>query len=151
MTWLYRGKKVTEDDLVGSVAFVYVIQHKKTGKRYFGKKRLRRKVKRKPLKGKKRARVSYIESDWQTYYGSNEALQREVQEQGGQAFTRTILRLCKTLSESSYFEAKIQFEHDVLFYPEKYYNRWVVCKLRSDHFKHLHGKTGQDDLSSDDE
>jgi hypothetical protein len=135
MTWLYKGKKVTEVDLVGYVAFTYVIQHKETGKRYFGKKRLRRKVKRKPLKGKKRVRVSYTESDWQTYYGSNEALQREVEEQGGQAFIRTILRLCKTLSESSYYEAKVQFEHDVLLHPDKFYNEWISCRLRSSHFR----------------
>ena len=135
MTWFYRGIDAEELDFSSYVAFVYCIEHDKTGKRYFGKKRLRKKVSRKPLKGKKRRRISYKESDWKDYWGSNEALQQEVEVQGAKAFTRTILRLCKTLSESSYYEAKIQFENDVLLHPDKYYNEWISCRLRSDHFK----------------
>ena len=135
MTWLYQGVDVEELDLTEYNSFVYCIEHNETGKKYFGKKRLRRKVRRKPLKGKKRSRISYKESDWRAYWGSNEVLQAEVIKQGPKAFTRTILRFCKTLSESSYYEAKEQFDNDVLFYPDKYYNEWISVRLRSSHFK----------------
>lgn len=135
--WLYKGKKVKNSDVSGFVAFVYVIENKSNGKKYFGKKRLTKKLSRKPLKGKKRKRVSYIESDWKEYWGSNETLQKEVTEVGESNFTRTILRLCRTLSESSYYEAKIQFEHDVLLNPEKYYNEWIMCKIRTSHLRGL--------------
>jgi hypothetical protein len=135
MTWLYNGRPVSDKDTDGFVAFVYVIEHTKTGRKYFGKKRLRKKVSKKPLKGKKRRRISYKESDWKDYWGSNEALQKEVAEQGPKSFTRTILRLCKTLSESSYYEAKIQFVEDVLLQPGKFYNEWISVRLRATHFK----------------
>jgi len=133
--WMFKGRPVCENDLEGKTSFVYLIEHKKTGKSYIGKKRLSRKLKRKPLKGKKRNRISYVESDWRDYFGSNDVLQAEVAEQGPKAFTRTILRLCKSLSESSYYEAKIQFDEDVLLHPDKWYNSWISCRLRSSHFK----------------
>ena len=134
LSWTYQGKRVSK---LGSdfVAFVYVIEHTASGKRYFGKKRLRKKIRRKPLKGKKRSRISYLESDWKDYWGSNEALQIEVREQGPGAFTRKIIRFCKTLSESSYYEAKVQFQEDVLLHPDRFYNQWISVRLRASHLK----------------
>jgi Kyanoviridae NAD synthetase len=138
MTWYYKGKPVTEEDVEGYVAFVYCIENTATGRLYLGKKRLRKKVSRKPLKGKKRRRISYKESDWRVYWGSNEVLQEEVKQLGPDIFTRTILRLCKTLSESSYYETKYQFEQDVLLRPKEFYNEWLAIRIRSSHLKHLH-------------
>src|ERR1700761_4593871 len=127
--WIYRGREVLDSDLEGHVAFVYCITRKSDGKRYYGKKRLLKKTTRKPLKGKKRKRVSYTPSDWRTYWGSNDVLNAEVEELGEGAFTREIIRFCKTLSESSYYEAKVQFEEDVLLYPDKFYNAWIAVKI----------------------
>lgn len=135
LSWTHQGEDIAELDLSDYVAFVYVIEHTETGKRYFGKKRLRKKIKRKPLKGKKRSRIAYLESDWRDYWGSNDLLLAEVEKLGSSAFTREILRFCKTLAESSYYEAKIQFEEDVLLHPDKFYNRWIACRLRSAHLK----------------
>ena len=135
MTWFYNGKPVTEEDVEPYKAFVYVIENIHTGRKYIGKKRLIKKISKKPLKGKKRRRIVYKPSDWQDYYGSNDVLQEEVRAQGPQAFVRTILRFCKTLSESSYHEARQQFLEDVLLHPNKYYNSWISVRLRSSHLK----------------
>lgn len=133
---MYNGKKVTDSDVEGFVAFVYVIENIKTGRKYIGKKRLTKKISRKPLKGKKRKRVSYVESDWKDYWGSNETLLNDIQlAQDKKFFKRKILRLCKTISESSYYEAKIQFVEDVLLHPDKFYNEWIMVKIRSSHLR----------------
>ena len=137
MTWLYEGREATDADLEGSVAFVYEILHKASGKRYIGKKRLFVKKTRKPLKEKKRKRVSFVESDWRDYWGSSDKLLEDVKKYGEQAFTRTILRLCKTLAESSYYEAKAQFENDALLHPDKYWNDWISVRVRTSHLRHL--------------
>ena len=137
MAWLYNGNEVRDEDLEGFVAFVYVITRKSDGKRYFGKKRLLKKVTRKPLKGKKRKRVTYSESDWRDYWGSNDDLKAEVEREGELGYTREILWFCKTLGESSYLEAKVQIINDVLLYPDRFYNQWIQLKVSSSHLKHL--------------
>lgn len=137
MTWLYEGREVTEEDLEGKVAFVYCITHLDSGKRYVGKKRLKKKTTRKPLKGKKRRRITYADSDWRDYWGSNEPLQEAVKTEGPEKFKREILRLCTTLSESSYYETKYQFEWDVLLHPDQFWNEWIMCKIRSAHLRNL--------------
>ena len=137
MAWLYNGTEVRDEDLEGFVAFVYVITRKSDGKRYFGKKRLLKKVTRKPLKGKKRKRVSYSESDWRDYWGSNDDLKAEVEREGESGYTREILWFCKTLGESSYLEAKVQFDHDVLLHPDRFWNGWIQVKVSSSHVKGL--------------
>lgn len=134
MTWIYLGKETTELDLASWVAFVYEIEHLRTGKRYFGKKRLRRKVTRKPLKGKKRKRITYQESDWRTYWGSNDILAEDIAKYGEHEFTRTIIRLCKTLAESSYYEAKAQIDNGVLL-SNNFYNDWVQLRVHRTHMK----------------
>lgn len=49
---------------------------------------------------------------------------------GNENFRREILRLCKTKSEMSYYEAKYQFETDCLMKPNEYYNGWIAVKVR---------------------
>jgi hypothetical protein len=61
-------------------------------------------------------------------------LQRLVEESGSDAYKRVILRLCKTKGEMSYFEAKEQFEKDVLL-SDNYYNEFIGCKIHSKHLK----------------
>lgn len=51
-------------------SIVYKIIYKPNGKFYYGQKVLQNKIKRKPLKGKKRNRIDYRPSDWETYCGS---------------------------------------------------------------------------------
>lgn len=128
--WLYEGKEFTDpQDYVG---FVYLIRNLKTGKEYIGKK-LVTKAATKQVKGKKKKIRK--PSDWMEYYGSNKKLQEDVQLLGPENFSRTILRLCKTKGECSYWEAKFQFDYRVLEFPEAFYNEQIMCRVHRSHLK----------------
>lgn len=132
--WYYRNIsfKETPEDYQG---FVYEITELRTGKKYIGKKNFwKPKTLPKNSKRKRRIRIR-VESDWRSYFGSSGVLNQLVEEQGEQNFKRMILKLCKTKGEMSYYEAKLQFENDVLLNDE-YYNEFIGCKI---HAKHLKG------------
>ncbi len=131
--WLYNEEEFTTEAIADNVGFVYEIYDKQTEMLYIGKKRFWSKVSKPPLKGRKRRRRSLKESDWQDYYGSSEQVKTLVEESGKDRFSRRILRLCKTLGEMSYYEAKIQFKTDALLKPEKYYNAFIGCKIHRKH------------------
>ena len=134
MEWTYDGKPVTDADLDGYVALVYLIRCTKNGKWYLGKKRLIKKTSKNPLKGKKRKRIIYSESDWRSYYGSSDELKKDLVEMGEEHFTREVLVFCKTLGASSYVEAKCQFITDCIL-DKKSYNVWISCRSRAEHLK----------------
>ena len=132
--WYYRNTsfKETPEDYQG---FVYEITELRTGKKYIGKKNFW-KPKTLPKNSKRKRRIrTRVESDWRSYFGSSGDLNQLVEEQGEQNFKRMILKLCKTKGEMSYYEAKLQFENDVLLNDE-YYNEFIGCKI---HAKHLKG------------
>jgi hypothetical protein len=108
--------------------FIYEITNLTNSKKYIGKKQMVRKIRRMPLKGKKRKRVDYIESDWKTYTGSSDALNEDIKNLGMNYFKFNILKFCNSKFELSYFEAKIQFEKDVLL-NENYYNGIINCRI----------------------
>ncbi|MAK54861.1 MAG: hypothetical protein CML17_03295 [Pusillimonas sp.] len=108
--------------------FIYEITNTLNNKSYIGKKQMVRKIKRKPLKGKKRKRIDYIESDWKTYTGSSDVLNEDIKKLGKDKFKFNILLFCNSKFELSYYEAKIQFEKDVLL-NEKYYNGIINCRI----------------------
>jgi hypothetical protein len=143
MTWLYESKEITEisDEYAG---FVYVITNKQTGRRYIGKKLAKfskttyKTVKLKNGNKKKKKIRSKIESDWQTYYGSNEELIRDVEQLGTENFTREILYYCRTKAECSYIEAREQFAHRVLE-SDDWYNGHIQIRV---HGSHIKGKLG---------
>ena len=124
--WYYRNTsfKETPEDYQG---FVYEITELRTGKKYIGKKNFW-KPKTLPKNSKRKRRIrTRVESDWRSYFGSSGVLNQLVEEQGDQNFKRVILKLCKTKGEMSYYEAKLQFENDVLLNDE-YYNEFIGCK-----------------------
>jgi hypothetical protein len=133
MTWYYKDKPFTSDMICEYVGFVYEITDLSNDKKYIGKKGLVSKRKLPPLKGQKRRRVKIIETDWQDYTGSNDVLNQLVEEYGIEKFYREILHLCKSKSEMSYYEAKLQFETDCLLKPEQYYNEFIGCKINRRH------------------
>ena len=136
--WYYRGNTnfFTEEDVGDNYGFVYCITNRATGKKYIGKKFFWSKRTLPPLKGKTRKRKKIVMSDWQDYYGSNEELKMLVEKNGKDIYHREILRLCKTKGECSYYEAKLQFENDVLL-SDEYYNDFIGCKIHASHIKHL--------------
>lgn len=108
--------------------FIYEIVNIINGKKYIGKKQMKRKIRRLPLKGKKRKRVDYVDSDWKTYTGSSDALNIDIAANGKDKFVFKILKFCNSKFELSYFEAKMQFEKDVLL-NEDYYNGIINCRI----------------------
>lgn len=135
MTWLFEGKEFDSSKIEDNVGFVYLIVHFESGRKYIGKKNFFSKKTLNPLKGKTRKRKTIKESNWQTYFGSNKTL-AEMAKNNEKGFNRSILRLCKTKGEMSYFETKFQFENDVLL-KEEYFNDFIGCKIHSSHLKHL--------------
>jgi hypothetical protein len=143
MTWTYQGSPVLElpDDCVG---FVYVITNRVSGRKYIGKKLAKfakttyRVVKLKNGTKKKKKIRSKIDSDWQTYYGSNEELNRDVAALGADQFTREIMYYCRSKAECSYIEAREQFTHKVLE-SQDYYNGQISVRVHGSHIKKLNG------------
>jgi len=132
MTWLFEEKIF--DDPEQYYGFVYEITNEANGKKYIGRKYFTRAKTLPPLKGKVRKRRSRIDSDWRTYWGSSEILKEEIKNYGEENFTRRILRLCKTKGETNYWEAKLQFEFDVLNAKlpngePAYYNENIMMKF----------------------
>ncbi len=108
--------------------FIYEIVNTVTHKKYIGKKQMVRRIKRNPLKGKKRKRISIVESDWKYYTGSSDALNIDIASMGHDKFVFKILKFCNSKFELSYFEAKEQFDRDVLL-SEDYYNGIINCRI----------------------
>ena len=133
MTWYYENNiyDKTPDDYQG---FVYIITELDTGKKYIGKKNFwRPKVLPKNSKRSRRMRTR-VESDWRGYYGSSKELQVLVEQRGGDNYKREIIRLCRTKGEMSYYEAKAQFDNDVLL-SDEWFNNFIGCKIHARHIK----------------
>lgn len=134
MTWIFEEKiiETLPEDVVG---FVYMITNKSTGRKYIGKKlskfkKIRLKTSRLKNGTKKKSKIRYeIDSDWQTYYGSNTVLSEEVKTTGSENFHRQILRYCYSKNELNYWEAKYQFDYGVL-HSDDWYNEWISVKVR---------------------
>lgn len=132
--WHYEGSVLTEipDKIIG---FIYCITNKINNRRYIGKKNFFGTKTRSIKKQQYRERV---QSDFITYYGSNDELQKDVIDHGPENFHREIIALCESKGQMSYLEAKYQFHYDVIAYPERYYNRWVMVRANANHMKPHH-------------
>ena len=127
MTWTYQNKEVLElpEDCE---AFVYLITNLTNDKKYIGKKLAKFKTTKPPLKGKKNKRRGTKESDWRTYWGSNDHLKADVLELGEGSFTREIIYYCISRGVASYLEAREQFERKVLE-TDDYYNGIINVRI----------------------
>lgn len=137
--WKYQNEIVEElpEDCVG---FVYLITNTANNRKYVGKKlakfskttyktvQLKNGTKkRKKIKGK-------VTSDWITYYGSSNELNKDIESLGKEVFTREILYYCKSKAECSYVEAREQFTRRVLE-SDDYYNNNIMCRIHGSHIK----------------
>ena len=129
--WIYDDN-IFEETPEEYQGFVYMSTELDTNKKYIGKKFFW-KPKTLPItKSRKRRVRTRVESDWRTYYGSSKEVQSLVEAKGVDNFKRIIMKLCKTKGECSYYEAKLQFENDVLLNDE-FYNEFIGCKIHSKH------------------
>ena len=108
--------------------FIYMITNSLNNRKYIGKKQMVSKRTRPPLKGKKRKRIEFVESDWRTYISSSNELVNVLQKLGKEKFKFEILRFCDNKSQLAYYEAKEQFDREVLL-KEDYYNGIINLRL----------------------
>ena len=131
--WLYNNEPF--DDIADYVGYVYIITNLTNGRKYLGKKNFYF-SKTRTVKGKKKR--SKIESDWREYFGSNKELLEDVEKLGRDLFKREIVRLCKSKGEFGYWEAKLQFENNVLE-TNDWYNTWIMVRVHKKHLTFLKG------------
>jgi len=133
MKWLYENKEYDEtpEEYQG---FIYEITELDTGKKYIGKKNFWKPKVLPVTKSRKRRVRTRVESDWRDYYGSSAEVKLLIEKKGSDNFKREILRLCETKGEMSYYEAKEQFDREVLF-SDEYYNEFIGCKIHSKHVR----------------
>jgi hypothetical protein len=125
--WLYHDSpfEPTELDPKKIYGFVYLIENLVNGRKYVGKKLFFFKGFKTVKKKKKRI---LVESDWKTYYGSSNALQKDLDELGKENFRRVILHLCTSKSECSYLEMKEQVERNAIL-SDGYYNDQIRVRV----------------------
>lgn len=130
----YYNEEAFEETPEEYQGFVYMITELDTGKKYIGKKFFWKPKILPVTKTRKRRVKTRVESDWRKYYGSSVEVKSLVEEKGVDNYKRDILYLCRTKGECSYYEAKLQFQYDVLL-SDDFYNEFIGCKIHSKHIR----------------
>jgi hypothetical protein len=74
-------------------------------------------------RGKKPSKKQVIkESDWKTYYGSSSKVKELLKTEPKDSIVRSVLRLCKSKKELTYYENKYLFQYGVLEDPKRWIN-----------------------------
>lgn len=139
LTWKYKDNDFNEELIGENYGFVYQITNLTNNKKYVGKKFFYS-MKTKQIKGKKKRYKA--ESDWKSYYGSSDALKKDMVLLGKESFSREILHLCMSKGECGYLEAKEQFARGVME-SDDYYNVWIMCRVRRSHIKDYNARNSE--------
>ena len=140
----------TVDELINNKSFdineyegyIYITTILDTGRKYIGKKNFFHntniKLGKKELanlptaRGKKPSKKKVTkESDWKTYYGSAQEIKDSVKQYPKERITRTLIRLCKTKKELTYYECKYLFDYNVLEPNSGFINDNILGKFYS--------------------
>jgi hypothetical protein len=140
----------TVDDLINDESFdineyegyIYITTILDTGRKYIGKKNFFHntnvKLGKKELanlptaRGKKPSKKKVTkESDWKTYYGSAQEIKDSVKQYPKERITRTLIRLCKSKKELTYYECKYLFDYNVLEPNSGFINDNILGKFYS--------------------
>jgi hypothetical protein len=127
LNWLYNNKRIESinDFPENTFGFIYITTYKPSGKSYLGKKSLYHNVKKKltkkelaeqPVTRGRKSTTQTIqkESDWKTYFGSEEFIKQKIKEGKQEEFTREIIHFVPNKKLLTYFECKYQFQLGVL-------------------------------------
>ena len=142
--------QITVDELINDESFnineyegyIYMTIILDTGRKYIGKKNFFHntnvKLGKKELanlptaRGKKPSKKKVTkESDWKTYYGSAQEIKDSVKQYPKERIIRTLLRLCKTKKELTYYECKYLFDYNVLEPNSGFINDNILGKFYS--------------------
>jgi hypothetical protein len=140
----------TVDELINNESFdineyegyIYMTTILDTGRKYIGKKNFFHntnvKLGKKELanlptaRGKKPSKKKVTkESDWKIYYGSAQEIKDSVKQYPKERITRTLIRLCKTKKELTYYECKYLFDYNVLEPNSGFINDNILGKFYS--------------------
>jgi hypothetical protein len=142
--------QITVDDLINDESFdineyegyIYITTILDTSRKYIGKKNFFHntnvKLGKKELanlptaRGKKPSKKKVTkESDWKTYYGSAQEIKDSVKQYPKERITRTLIRLCKSKKELTYYECKYLFDYNVLEPNSGFINDNILGKFYS--------------------
>lgn len=142
-----EGNKVFVEDLINDPNFnienhygyVYMTTNLDTNQSYIGKKIFQNTTSKKLGKKEiavlpvKRGRIPskkkiVTESNWKEYYGSSDKVKEWVENTPKHRLCRTILKLCKSSKELTYYETKYLFEYNVLL-DDQYVNDSILGKF----------------------
>jgi len=145
--WSYNNKIINNLEDFGDVipfGFIYIVTHIPTGKKYLGKKSLfhtlNKKMGKKELaeqpitRGRTKLTKKIIkESDWLTYYGSEEFIKQKIKEKNQHEFHREIIDLALNKKHLTYLETKHLFINNVLE-SDKWLNSNILGKFYKNDF-----------------
>jgi hypothetical protein len=123
--WILKENVEINEETFG---FIYEITNTVTNMKYIGKKQCFSRLRRKPLKGKKRHRIDFVDSNWKEYTSSSNELNEEIKKYGKDKFIFKILKTCDCKWALAYYEIKEQIDNDVLFRND-YYNGIINCRI----------------------
>jgi hypothetical protein len=140
----------TVEDLINDESFdineyegyIYMTTILDTGRKYIGKKNFfhntnvklgKKELANLPVsRGKKPSKKKVTkESDWKTYYGSAAEIKDSVKQYPKERIIRTLIRLCKTKKELTYYECKYLFDYNVLEPNSGFINDNILGKFYS--------------------
>jgi len=131
--WYYNNKVLESEDVQEYVGMVYLLENTENGRKYVGKKFFHR---NKSYQVKKKKKKKRVESDWKDYYGSSKELLADIEKIGKNKIKRSVLHLCKSKTQCTYYEMKEQVDREVLL-REDYYNGFVGGKINGKFLERL--------------
>lgn len=125
--WIYKGEEMlTVPSINGEQCegFVYSIHNNDNGRIYIGQKKFWQGKRPKSVKGWQKRK----QSKWNDYWGSSDALKRDVLDAGKIHFDRFVEHLCLSQAEMNWFELKMQVDSNVVL-DNNYYNNYIGGRI----------------------